>query len=57
MVAIAVLFSHGVFEHYVGMSVFGMDQEMIAAILNGQEEDVLGLGWKLFGMEWAGQAR
>ena len=54
MVAIAVLFSQGVFEHYLGMSVFGMDQAMVDAILNGQEEDVLGLGWKLTGMEWSG---
>jgi len=56
MIAIAVLFSQGVFEHYVGMTVFGMDQEMISAILNGAEEDVLGLGWKVAGMEWAGIA-
>ncbi|MGC1494769.1 MAG: CDP-diacylglycerol--glycerol-3-phosphate 3-phosphatidyltransferase [Sulfitobacter sp.] len=55
MVAIAVLFSQGVFEHYLGMSVFGMDQEMIGAILNGVEEDVLGLNWKLAGMEWSGR--
>jgi len=54
MVAIAVLFSQGVFEHYLGMSVFGMDQEMVEAILNGDIEDNLGLGWKLAGMEWAG---
>ncbi len=54
MVAIAVLFSQGVFEHYLGMSVFGMDQDMIGAILNGVEEDVLGLNWKLAGMEWSG---
>ncbi|NNK15593.1 MAG: CDP-diacylglycerol--glycerol-3-phosphate 3-phosphatidyltransferase [Sulfitobacter sp.] len=54
MIAIAVLFSQGVFEHYLGMSVFGMDETMISAILNGDEEDVLGLGWKLAGMEWAG---
>ncbi len=55
MIAIAVLFSQGVFEHYLGMSVFGMDQELIGAILDGAEEDVLGLGWKLAGMEWAGR--
>ncbi len=54
MTAIAVLFSQGVFEHYLGMSVFGMDQDMISAILNGTEEDTLGLGWKLAGMEWSG---
>ena len=56
MIAIAVLFSQGVFEHYVGMTVFGMDQEMILAILEGQAEDVLGLKWKVFAMEWAGRA-
>lgn len=54
MVAIAVLFSQGVFEHYLGMSVFGMDEQMVSAILNGDEEDLLGLQWKLLGMEWAG---
>ena len=54
MIAIAVLFSQGVFEHYFGMSVFGMDEAMISAILDGQEEDVLGLNWKLNGMVWAG---
>tara|TARA_R110002110_G_scaffold6407_35_gene31994 strand:+ start:278 stop:943 length:666 start_codon:yes stop_codon:yes gene_type:complete len=55
MIAIAVLFSQGVFEHYLGMSVFGMDAEMISAILRGEEEDVLGLAWKLTGMEWSGR--
>lgn len=54
MIAIAVLFSQGVFEHYLGMSVFGMDQQMVEAILDGEVEDHLGLGWKLAGMEWAG---
>ena len=56
MTAIAVLFSQGVFEHYLGMSVFGMDEAMISAILSGQEEDLLGLRWKLAGMDWAGRA-
>jgi CDP-diacylglycerol--glycerol-3-phosphate 3-phosphatidyltransferase len=56
MIAIAVLFSQGVFEHYLGMSVFGMDDDMIRSILNGEEEDVLGLWWKLAGMNWAGSA-
>ena len=55
MIAIAVLFSQGVFEHYLGMSVFGMDAQMIAAILSGEEEDMLGLLWKLTGMEWSGR--
>ncbi len=55
MVAIAVLFSQGIFEHYLGMSVFGMDEEMIGAILNGTVSDEMGLAWKLAGMEWAGR--
>ncbi len=50
MVAIATLFSQGVFEHYFGMSTFGMDPEMVDAILMGVEEDVLGLSWKLNAM-------
>ncbi|MEI4260994.1 CDP-diacylglycerol--glycerol-3-phosphate 3-phosphatidyltransferase [Roseovarius sp. D0-M9] len=52
MVAIATLFAQGVFEHYFGMSTFGMDLAMVDAILAGEEEDVLGLGWKLAGMHY-----
>ncbi|MGR3292328.1 MAG: CDP-diacylglycerol--glycerol-3-phosphate 3-phosphatidyltransferase [Paracoccaceae bacterium] len=55
MVAIAVLFSQGVFEHYYGMSIFGMDREMVAAIFSGQEEDVLGLWWKYHSWIWSGR--
>ena len=55
MIAIAVLFGQGVFEHYFGMSIIGMDNEMVAAILRGDEEDVIGLNWKLDGMIWAGR--
>lgn len=55
MVAIAVLFSQGVFEHYLGMSAWGMDQAMFEAILAGEEEDLLGLGWKYQGMVWSGR--
>lgn len=54
MTAIAVLFSQGVFEHYLGMSVFGMDEATVQAILSGEEEDTLGLRWKLWAMEWSG---
>ncbi|MBO9468441.1 CDP-diacylglycerol--glycerol-3-phosphate 3-phosphatidyltransferase [Tropicibacter sp. R15_0] len=54
MVAIAILFAQGVFEHYLGMSAFGMDQAMFQSILDGQEEDVLGLRWKYTGMIWSG---
>ncbi|MEL7213598.1 MAG: CDP-diacylglycerol--glycerol-3-phosphate 3-phosphatidyltransferase [Pseudomonadota bacterium] len=46
MVALAVLFAQGVFEHYFGMQAWGMDEAMVSDILSGREEDVLGLNWK-----------
>lgn len=55
MIAIAVLFSQGMFEHYVGMSTIGMDGEIISNVLNGQEEDVHGLIWKVDAMVWSGR--
>ncbi len=43
MLAIAVLFAKGVFEHYyIGMSI-GMDGDLIDQILAGQVEDTVGL--------------
>jgi len=56
MVALAVLFAQGVFEHYLGMSVYGMDPALVETILTGQEEDLLGLRWKHAGMVWSGNA-
>lgn len=55
MIAIAVLFSQGVFEHYFGISIIGMDDNIVTDILIGDEEDLLGLNWKLEGMIWAGR--
>lgn len=55
MVAIAVLFSQGVFEHYFVMSAYGMDDPLINEILSGRVEDLRGLRWKLASMEWAGR--
>ena len=55
MLAIAVLFSQGIFEHYLTMSTWGMDDEMIGRMLLGEIEDTQGLRWKLSGMEWAGR--
>ena len=55
MVAIAVLFSHGVFEHYLVMSAYGMDQALVDQVFAGTVEDLQGLRWKHFAMEWAGQ--
>lgn len=54
MVAIAVLFSQGVFEHYLVMSSWGMDTAMVENILSGGTEDLQGLRWKFAAMEWAG---
>jgi CDP-diacylglycerol--glycerol-3-phosphate 3-phosphatidyltransferase len=56
MVAIATLFAQGVFEHYLGMSAYGMDQAMFDSIMGGDVPDELGLGWKYRGMIWSGQA-
>lgn len=55
MIAIAVLFSQGMFEHYVGMSTIGMDGEIISNVLNGHEDDVHGLIWKVDAMVWSGR--
>ncbi|WP_146346502.1 CDP-diacylglycerol--glycerol-3-phosphate 3-phosphatidyltransferase [Falsiphaeobacter marinintestinus] len=54
MVAIAVLFSQGIFEHYLGMSAYGMDPQLIDDILSGRVEDLHGLRWKLVGMDITG---
>ena len=56
MVAIAVLFAQGVFEHYLGMSAFGMDAEIFEGVMRGEVEDLHGLRWKHAGMVWAGTA-
>jgi len=50
MVAIAVLFSYGAFEHYFGMQSYGMDQQIVSDVLSGASEDFVGLGWKYRGM-------
>ena len=43
MVAIAVLFSTGIFEHHFAERVFGMDGATIGAVLGGEVPDELGL--------------
>ncbi len=55
MVAIAALFGQGVFEHYLGMSAWGMDEDLIGRILRGEVEDLQGLRWKFQGMVWSGR--
>lgn len=54
MVAIAVLFGQGVFEHYLGMSAWGMDLALFDQIMAGEVEDLQGLRWKHTGMVWSG---
>ncbi|WP_166418425.1 CDP-diacylglycerol--glycerol-3-phosphate 3-phosphatidyltransferase [Cochlodiniinecator piscidefendens] len=53
MVAIAVLFAFGVFEHYFVMQSYGMNQEIVGAVLSGETEDHLGLIWKYNGMYYS----
>ncbi|MCA0871785.1 CDP-diacylglycerol--glycerol-3-phosphate 3-phosphatidyltransferase [Seohaeicola saemankumensis] len=55
MIAIAVLFSQGIFEHYLGMSAYGMDAQLVDDILSNRVEDLHGLRWKLAGMDWTGR--
>ena len=55
MIAIAVLFGQGIFEHYFGMWSWGMDEAMIGQILTGQEDDPLGLRMMFNGAVWAGR--
>lgn len=50
MVAIAVLFVQGLFEHYVGMLSYGMGAQIFADVLAGNIADEFGLGWKYQGM-------
>lgn len=54
MVAIAFLFGQGVFEHYLGMSAWGMDQTLVDQVMLGEVEDLQGLRWKHAGMVWSG---
>lgn len=55
MVAIAILFSQGIFEHSWFMSTFGMDDQLINGILTGEVEDLQNLQWKLAAMNWTGR--
>ena len=56
MIAIAVLFAQGVFEHYFGMFAYGMDPALVEDVLAGREADVHGLRWKMQGMVLTGHA-
>ncbi|WP_299647329.1 CDP-diacylglycerol--glycerol-3-phosphate 3-phosphatidyltransferase [uncultured Jannaschia sp.] len=48
MVALAVLFSTGIFEHHFAERIFGMDPEILGAILTGERPDELNLNLLLW---------
>lgn len=56
MVAIAVLFAKGAFEHFLIEQTIGMDMEMVDMILDGDLPDEVGLRWKELGWDisWFG---
>lgn len=56
MVAIAVLFAKGAFEHFLIEQAVGMDEAIVAGILDGSLPDEVGLRWKMFGWDasWYG---
>ena len=51
MLAIAILFGVGIFEHHLGMLTFGMDPAMVNGIISGEIEDVLGINFHRTGMQ------
>ena len=50
MLAIALLFAWGLFDHYFYMQVLGMDAGIVGGILSGELADDVGLGWKRWGL-------
>ncbi|RMA43686.1 CDP-diacylglycerol--glycerol-3-phosphate 3-phosphatidyltransferase [Rhodophyticola porphyridii] len=59
MVAISLLFAWGLFEHFFGMQIYGMDGEIVRDVLGGLVEDEFGLLWKYYGLlltSWGGLA-
>ncbi|MCD1617116.1 CDP-diacylglycerol--glycerol-3-phosphate 3-phosphatidyltransferase [Salipiger marinus] len=54
MIAIATLFAQGMFEHYLALSLDGIDPAAAAQVMEGDAPDTHGLRWKETGMEWAG---
>lgn len=53
MIAIATLFAQGMFEHYLALSLDGIDPTAAAQVMEGGAPDPHGLRWKETGMEWA----
>ncbi len=55
MIAIATLFSQGIFEHHLVMKSWGMDEALLQQVLNGTAEDLHGLRMMYDGMVWSGR--
>ncbi|WP_195819895.1 CDP-diacylglycerol--glycerol-3-phosphate 3-phosphatidyltransferase [Roseobacter sp. MH60115] len=55
MVAIAVLFSRGIFEHHLVMNSYGMDTALIEQVMRGEVEDTNGLRGFYHAMVWSGR--
>ncbi len=54
MLAIAILFAQGIFEHYLLIAAAGLEPTVVSEILLGQGVDQNGLFWKSAGMKWSG---
>jgi len=52
MIAITVLLAKGIVEHGIIERLVGLDDEIYQRIVNGLEEDVLGLRWRLQALDW-----
>lgn len=50
MFAIGFLFAWGIFDHYFGMLVYGMDGQLIMGVLSGEIPDENGLIWAYRGV-------
>ncbi|MCP5074504.1 MAG: CDP-diacylglycerol--glycerol-3-phosphate 3-phosphatidyltransferase [Rhodobacteraceae bacterium] len=56
MVAIAVLFAEGIFEHHYVMRSYGMSPDIVNQVFDGQTEDIFNLQllWKGIQASWYG---
>lgn len=52
MFAIAVIFVSQLFQHYVGVLSYGMEQQIFESVLAGGTEDLFGLRWKYPAFVW-----
>jgi len=53
MLAITVLFTNLLFEHYFVINSFAMERDFVRDVLAGREADMFGLRWKYAGYIWS----